>query len=1149
MNKSYKRVIKFLTSYDKPSKVSVIGNEAVARGALEAGVKGVFSYPGTPSTEISEIFNQVNEFQIDSFQQQGASEMKADPIYFEYSINEKVALEKAIAYTLGNRPALCVMKNVGMNVASDALMTIAYQTIGAGLVIITCDDPGCHSSSNEQDSRYWGRMASVPVFDPSTPADAHNMAKDAFELSARVKLPVIIRMTTRVDHSRGMVSYGKVTYSKTKSEFSRSPIHVNVPARTAIAHQNLLDKLGCEEISSFHNIHSVSSSYSSSSQNEPKLGIITSGVATVYAKELLHSNGLEHQVGFLKLGLIHPVPELEILSFLRQGFSKVLILEELDPLIENEVRIIAQKNEIDLSIVGKDFAELSMVGEYNLDVVGQAISQFTGKKLDVADQFSGAEIEQFSVIPPRPPILCSGCPHRATYYALKLALHPNKSDVVLCGDIGCFGLGALPPLQMADTLHHMGMSVSMAQGLSEAFTDDDSQKKTIALVGDGTFFHSGIASLLNAIYTRANITVVIFDNRIIGMTGLQDNPGAAYRSKYRQIDLPALLKGMGVQYVETVDPFDVKDCFKKVDDGIRYDGVSVVISNSPCALLPGDQNTEHSNEKITVDHARCNTCYNQADTELNCSKVVTTDNGLSRARAKLAAKHHIPATQQSCPANICNHGFFNAILSRNYSEALELVRDKMLFAQICGDICHRPCEFLFREDQGSTIPIKKLKQFVSSGPHNTHDYSSAKKRTEQRKSKNNRVAIIGAGPAGLSSAYDLAQAGYAVTIFERESEAGGLLKFAIPNFRMDKAGCELEIRQLEDLGVTFKFNHSLGQEIQLEELSDEFEAVVIAMGMGISSSLDVVESTVPEAQRFSAIDFLRRYNQKTLILKPAAKILIIGGGNSALDAARAANRFSPANEVVISCLESRDKMPAFDDEVEEAVKEGIQIIPSSDVIDIGNSDNLKLNVKFNILSETDKNESHEYDYIITAIGQRGDLDSKSSDSLQTDSLGRIISNPEGSHTEYGNVFVAGDICAGNHNSLIGAIASGKNAAVGVRSLLEGYTYKYEGIEALKVLNHSNDFQQKPKPSIHEILEESYIKAEMPKFDLFQACAKCDHCIENFGCPALIKKNGQVEVDEILCTNCGLCIDVCINDAIHWVKKEAAIGELVEDAEL
>ena len=1131
------KITKILTSFETPQKECLMGNEAVARGAIEAGVRGIFSYPGTPSTEISEVFRSVSQFQNDPAQKEIYPKLTADPIYFEYSINEKVALEKGIAYSLGNRRAMCCMKSAGMNVASDPLMTITYQTIGAALVIVVCDDPGCFSSSNEQDSRYWGKMASVPVFNPATPEDAINMTKDAFALSELLKLPVIVRMTTRVSHSRGIVKISKISSYNQTPEFKKSQKHINIPALTAIAHKKLLEKLEGDSITPFYKKNNITFLHETGTNNDKLTqtpGIIASGVASAYALEIINNNQISDKIGLLKVGITHPFPSDDVLRFLQNGFSKVLILEELDPIVENEVRILAQKNSLKVEILGKNYAGLSTVGEYSLSMVSKAISEYTGFKFEQKTALPLEDRENFlKYLPPRPPALCPGCPHRATFYALKLAVGQDVNRLIMCGDIGCFGLGAFPPFKLIDTIHHMGMSISMAQGLSEAFNiSNNERQKTVALVGDGTIFHSGIASLLNAVYTRANITVIIFDNRTIGMTGQQFYPGAVGDSKNVQIDLSDLLKGMGIQFVETLDPNEISHCFRILKNAMSFTGVAVVIAKSPCVFLPEYKDIIDYDRKIEVDQTFCNSCHNQEDSSIFCSKDVSAESGLTKARARIIAKNRIPANKQLCPANICNHEFFNAILTGDYKESLNIVRDKILFARVCGDLCPKPCEFMYVDESQRTVPIKKLKQFVAGIDQNFTDFSVQKKRTASSIKKNKNIAVVGAGPAGLSSAYDLIQEGYDVTVFEKGKEAGGLLKFAIPTFRMDKKGYDQEIALLDELGVEFRFNTSLGKDINIEKLADDFDAVIVAIGMGLSTTLEVIEKNVPVEKKYDAISFLQEYNEDLLKIKPASTLFVIGGGNSAIDAARAGKRFGA--KVTIIYRRTREEMPAFDEEIEEAISEGVQIINHAVIDSCTMNSSGKINVRLKSFKDNEELGEFQGDYIITAIGQKGDERDFESEALKIDNASRIISDPENGSTEYKNVFVAGDICADNHVSVIGAIASGKKAATGVRQLLEKYAFNFEGQEALAVLCSHSRMKMKSVQLESSRFDESNVQDAISGFDLFQACGKCDHCIENFGCPALIKVEGKVVIDDLQCTRCGLCIDICLNDAINWV---------------
>jgi len=980
-----RRVIEILTSFEQAYETCVIGNIAVARGAIEAGVNGVFSYPGTPSTEISEVFAEIDKYQLDDRNRIKHPEFFDQEIYFEYSVNEKVALEKAIAFSIGNKAAMCVMKNVGMNVASDALMSITYQTIIGPLVILVCDDPGCYSSSNEQDSRYWGPMASVPVFNPATPAEAMEMTHQAFKLSEDLKLPVIVRMTTRVSHTRGNLTYATRDTAVRAASFQRMPEHINIPARTASAHQKLLLKLQSEVFETYYRQFNQEHN---NAGNE--LAIIASGVTSAYTAELLHSNQLEAAIDVLYLGLIWPFPKKQVSEFLKRGYSRILILEELDPMIEKEVKVLAQELAISVEIYGKGFEHLKKSGEYNLEIVAKSIAAFSGMPVREAEYQSLPDLDELiSSLPPRPPALCSGCPHRATFYALKLAVPRKQAEMVLCGDIGCFGLGALPPLQMIDTINHMGMSVSMAQGLSAAFSHSHDEQKVIAMVGDSTFFHSGIPSLMNALYTRSNILLVVFDNRTTGMTGHQDNPGSSKNPKHNQLDIEKLVKGLGVEMVSTISPFELRDSFRKIETAMQYTGVSVIVSKAPCIFLPDFASAMPEQFRVEVDPGRCNSCANHEDSDIACSRCGSQLGNLSRAKAKLTAAYSSAASEQLCPANICNHGFFHSILEGDYKSAVEVVRDKMLFARSCGDICHRPCELFSSASAEETIPIKQLKKYVAGIEENFIDFSGPLQRIKNAKAKEKSVAIVGAGPAGLSAAYDLLQQGYKVTVYEKESKPGGMIKNAIPDFRMDKKGFDFEAGQIEKLGAKMLYGLSLGKDINLDDLKNEFDAVILAIGMGKSKYLDIVSKNIPLDKQFDALGFLKQYNNKQLKTKEGAHFLIIGGGNSAMDAARTAKRLHANNTVSVSCIESFDDMPAFREEIEHALSEGINLLPNSCIKNVKEK-NGQLLFNLNKFESGEPLQKLSADYIIIAIGQTSDQDAlKDLDNTCFDEQGRI----------------------------------------------------------------------------------------------------------------------------------------------------------------
>ena len=383
--------------------------------------------------------------------------------------------------------------------------------------------------------------------------------------------------------------------------------------------------------------------------------------------------------------------------------------------------------------------------------------------------------------------------------------------------------------------------------------------------------------------------------------------------------------------------------------------------------------------------------------------------------------------------------------------------------------------------------------------------------------------MIGAGPAGLSSAYDLVQNGYGVTVFEKQSSAGGMIASVIPDFRMDKVGMKNEIAVLNDMGVKFKFNTSLGKDIALEDLSKKFDSVILAVGMWQVPPLEIVENNISLSDRFDDISFLQQYNLKKLKLKPAANVLVIGGGNSAMDAARAAKQFDKKNNVIISCIETEDKMPAFKEEVKHALADGIQLNANS-FVDAIAKENGRYEILLRSFDKKEVLEKIEVDYVITAIGQKGDP-SVLNENIETDSSSRIklVSG-------YTNVFAAGDILAGNHISLIGAIGSGKRAAVQVRKLLEDYKFEYEGETALNKLTSATGSELSRSETDNLNPEDIF------NYDLYQPCAKCDHCIENFGCPAMVKVDGKIVIDDARCNRCGLCIDVCPNGAVEMIEE-------------
>lgn len=513
-------------------KKLMLGNEAIARGVYEAGVTVSTAYPGTPSTEITEFI------------------AKYDEIYSEWAPNEKVALEVALGASFAGARASCTMKHVGLNVAADPLFTASYTGVNGGLAIIVADDPGMHSSQNEQDTRIIARAAKVPVIEPSDSMECKEFTKEAFKISEDFDTPIIVRLTTRISHSQGIVELEDRKNHELKPYVKDPSKYVMMPAMARGRHVLVEERMA--KLKEF----SESSSLNTIEWGNKKIGVITAGIAYQYAKEAFGD------VSFLKLGMVYPLPEKLIKEFASQ-VDTLYVIEELEPFIENQCRLMG------LNVIGKD--KLPVIGEYSAALIKEKILGETIEKLnDIQEQ-----------APARPPVLCAGCPHRATYYVLK------KLKLTVSGDIGCYTLGALVPLESVDTCVCMGASIGVALGMEKARGKEQS-KKTVAVIGDSTFIHSGITGLIDMVYNKGTGTVIILDNSITGMTGHQDNPTTGLTIKgepTKQVDLVKLCKAVGVERVKVCDPFNLKKFEQIVKEEVAQDELSVIIAQRPCALL------------------------------------------------------------------------------------------------------------------------------------------------------------------------------------------------------------------------------------------------------------------------------------------------------------------------------------------------------------------------------------------------------------------------------------------------------------------------------------------------------------------------------------------------------------------------------------
>ncbi len=532
----------------------LLGNEAIARGAYEAGVKVVSSYPGTPSTEITESMSRYSG------------------LHCEWAVNEKVGMEVAIGASIAGARAMTCMKHVGLNVAADPLFTASYVGVNGGLVVVVADDPGMHSSQNEQDSRHYARAAKLPMLEPADSQECKDFVQAAFQLSEDYDTPVLVRLTTRVAHSRSLVEEGDVLPPVIRPYVRDMAKNVMMPAM-AVARHALVEKrqAALQEASAEIGLHFVHRGGSG-------LGIVTSGVAYEYVREALPDASV------LKLGMIWPL-STELVAGFASTVDRLVVIEELDPFLENEIRAAG------IACEGK--ALFSLLGEYSVS----SIQAVLGDEGSTDGAFS---CDLLPAAPGRPPVMCAGCPHKGLFLAL------SRLKAVVMGDIGCYTLGALAPMNAMDACVCMGASIGMAHGADKA-TDAAMSARTVAVIGDSTFIHSGITNLINAVYNRSAVTVVILDNSITGMTGHQQNPSTGLDIRMQAapvLDLEALCAAIGVRSIRVVDPADTFASQKVLAEEMAKPEVSVIIGRRPCALIPTGKGTETA----VLDSEKCTKC-------------------------------------------------------------------------------------------------------------------------------------------------------------------------------------------------------------------------------------------------------------------------------------------------------------------------------------------------------------------------------------------------------------------------------------------------------------------------------------------------------------------------------------------------------------
>ncbi len=1112
----------------------LLGNEAIVRGAIEAGVAFACGYPGTPSSEVTDTFARL------------APDLG---IPFEYSINEKVSLEMAYAASLAGARSICAMKHLGLMVAGDPLSTIPYVGTVGGMVIVSAGDPSCRTSPNEQDQRWLGQMLHLPTLDPSTAQEACDLTREAFELSERCRLPVLMRITARVCHTRAPVRFSPIS-AATVGGFIRDPERfLPTPPNARRLRREIPDRLATArawmvETGVFQR------------RGGGRRAILATGSPAATCADLLDESGTD--VLFATLSGVHPLPETPLVEFLSE-VDEVLVVEELSPFLEDALRVLCAQHGLTPRILGKRSGHLPEEYEYDPPVIQRGIAAAFGLL-----ETPAASIEAPDV-PTRAPTLCAACPHRSAYFAAKTVF---GDDTLYFNDIGCYTLGASPPLSAGDALLCMGAGFTLAAGVSRV-----TGKRTIGFVGDSTFFHAGMPALLNAIKEEVNMVAVILDNQVTAMTGFQESPGVEVEAStlQRSVSIAGVARSLGARHVETIDPQVLPAAIQAFERARDHEGVSVIIAEHPCpvALEREVGPPRHDAAAYEIDHARCQTC-GLSGCGLQCSQPVIRDfeRQLSQSRA-LEEAHgacHSEAVaapcSTRCPLGLCIQGYANHIAAGQYEEALELIMARNPLPDSVCRVCHRPCESVcVRRELEGPIAVNDLKRFVVEwAAAEGVEYAP-----EMEPEHGRRAAVIGAGPAGLAAAHDLRVRGYGVTVFDAADAPGGLLRSGIPAFRLPAEAVGRDVDRILGIGVEFVGGTVIGRDRTVSGLLGEgFDAVFVAVGASRPIVLDWVEDVAGGPTVVDANDYLARARGAAGHVETGRRVAVVGGGNAAMDAARTAVR-NGAESVTVLYRRSRSAMPALVDEVEAAEHEGVTLRTWIEPAGFGPSGALAcVRTEPGDVDASGRawpvpvpgsEEEIDVDFVVVAAGQFADPAVLGEDlELERTERGALRVDPKTGGTSHPQVFAGGDFVPGPR-MVTEAMAWGLRAAYGIDARLRGD--EIAGQRAAPPLPEAwRPFatyeQQRPSRADHVerarpkempfeegagfdeivgVLPEADARREAARCMVCGTCSNCRACLDLFGCPAFFVADDRIHIDTQICTGCGVCAEFCPNRAI------------------
>jgi indolepyruvate ferredoxin oxidoreductase alpha subunit len=991
------------------------------------------------------------------------------------------------------------------------MMTASYMGL-SGFVMISADDPGQWSSQNEQDNRLMARHALIPVLEPCSAQEAKDMMVDAFRLSEEFGQMFMLRSVTRIGHARSNVVLGGIQQGKKQAKFVRNfQKFVCLPANYRVNRRLVLQRMA--------KIKDVVDSLPYNHidiKKGAKLGVITSGISYGYALEAVKWLGLEDKISILKIGTPYPLPEKLTKQFL-QSVKEVLVAEELEPFVEEAVKVVAQENNITVKIHGKDL--LATAGELTVRQLAEALSKLTGVKppVDFAAIDKLAK-ETAALLPLRPPTMCAGCPHRASLYAINIAARRYQQatgkEPVKTSDIGCYALGANPPLNGDDTAVCMGGGFGIANGFAHVL-----DVPVIGHLGDSTFFHSGIAPMINAVYQKSKMVMVVLDNSTTGMTGFQPHPGAS-GDKANDVRIENIAKASGVKFVEVVDSFDLPKLIDSVERALKFEGPSIIVARRLCNILDAREKRKTGEKAVpyVVDPNKC------------------------MAGAP-------PACQATCPLHIDIRGYVKLVREGKFDEALALIKQVLPFPSIIGRICTHPCESKCKRGEvEQAIAINALKRVATEYGKYTDDLTIPAEKPE-------KVAIVGGGPAGMMAAYDLRKAGYKVTIFEAQSKLGGMMAYGIPEFRLPRNVLEKETDIVKKLGVEIKLNTRVGKDVKLDDLRKNYNAVFIAAGAHKGRSLGIENEHANGV--IDGTEFLHKVNSGEKI-KAEDKVVVVGGGNVAIDCARTCVRLG-FKDVSIVYRRSKAEMPAIADEITEAEHEGVKLTLLSGPNKVAENGGRVIGlecIKME-LGEPDASgrrrpvpvKNSEFIIgtclIISAVGEEPELSFMAGDVAGTIEKGLIKADPVTLATNLKGVFAGGDVVTGAA-TVVQAMAAGRKAAKSIDKYFKGEAMgagrEGEEIYESKLIVDTFGIAEETRkvmPVLPVALRQGNFKEVETGLTREQAmeeggrCLQCDcHiCINLLGCPALITDKGKVAVDNAQCPGCGVCAQVCPFEAI------------------